>query len=41
VLNEPPARFERLARELAPDVDVRILAPGERLDVGTAESGTL
>ena len=40
VLNEPPARFERLARELAPDVDVRILAPGERLDVDTTESGT-
>jgi L-ascorbate metabolism protein UlaG (beta-lactamase superfamily) len=33
VLREPPARFERLARELAPDVDVRVLVPGERLEV--------
>ena len=40
VLHEPSARFQRLARELAPDVDVRVLAPGERLDVDTAESGT-
>jgi L-ascorbate metabolism protein UlaG (beta-lactamase superfamily) len=36
VLREPPDRFERLARELAPEVDVRILAPGERLTVDAA-----
>jgi L-ascorbate metabolism protein UlaG (beta-lactamase superfamily) len=40
VLREPSARFERLARELAPDVDVRVLAPGERLDLDTTEGGT-
>jgi L-ascorbate metabolism protein UlaG (beta-lactamase superfamily) len=26
-------RFERLARQIAPDVEVRVLAPGERLDL--------
>lgn len=36
VLREPPERFERLARELAPEVDVRILAPGERLALDAA-----
>lgn len=38
VLREPAERFERLAAELAPDVAVRILAPGERLEV-TADRG--
>jgi L-ascorbate metabolism protein UlaG (beta-lactamase superfamily) len=33
VLREPAERFERIAAELAPGVAVRILAPGERLDV--------
>jgi hypothetical protein len=40
VLREPPARFEHLARELAPEVEVRVLAPGERLDLDTTEAGT-
>jgi L-ascorbate metabolism protein UlaG (beta-lactamase superfamily) len=29
-LREPAAAFERLAAELAPEVEIRILAPGER-----------
>lgn len=32
-LREPAERFGRLAAELAPGVDVRILAPGERLEL--------
>jgi L-ascorbate metabolism protein UlaG (beta-lactamase superfamily) len=32
-LREPAERFERLAAELAPEVTVRILAPGERLEI--------
>lgn len=32
-LTDPPHRFQRLAREYAPDVDVRILAPGEHVDL--------
>lgn len=35
VLREPAERFERLASELAPEAAVRILAPGERLDLAT------
>ena len=30
-LREPAERFERLAGELAPEVSVRILEPGETL----------
>jgi L-ascorbate metabolism protein UlaG (beta-lactamase superfamily) len=33
VLREPAERFERLAAELAPHVAVRILLPGERLEL--------
>jgi L-ascorbate metabolism protein UlaG (beta-lactamase superfamily) len=36
-LREPAARFERLAAELAPDVEIRVLAPGERLEVRSRE----
>ncbi|HEY7018727.1 MAG TPA: MBL fold metallo-hydrolase [Gaiellaceae bacterium] len=32
-LREPALRFERFAAELAPDVEVRVLAPGERLEL--------
>ena len=32
-LREPVQRFARLAAELAPEVDVRVLAPGERLEL--------
>jgi L-ascorbate metabolism protein UlaG (beta-lactamase superfamily) len=32
-LREPAERFERLAAQLAPDVAVRILSPGERLEI--------
>ena len=32
-LREPAERFERLAAELAPGVTVRILFPGERLEL--------
>lgn len=35
-LREPAERFKRLAAELAPEVDVRILAPGERLALNEA-----
>jgi L-ascorbate metabolism protein UlaG (beta-lactamase superfamily) len=35
-LREPAERFKRLAGELAPEVDVRILAPGERLALDAA-----
>ena len=35
-LREPAERFKRLAGELAPEVDVRILAPGERLALDPA-----
>jgi L-ascorbate metabolism protein UlaG (beta-lactamase superfamily) len=38
-LRAPPARFAGLARELAPEVDVRILAPGERLALEPAQAG--
>jgi L-ascorbate metabolism protein UlaG (beta-lactamase superfamily) len=38
-LREPPERFADLARELAPEVDVRILAPGERLALEPAQAG--
>jgi len=40
-LREPAARFERLAAELAPDVEVRLLAPGERLEVQSREEARL
>src|SRR5436189_86050 len=33
VLREPAERFSRYAAELAPEVEVRVLAPGERLEV--------
>jgi L-ascorbate metabolism protein UlaG (beta-lactamase superfamily) len=36
-LREPAIRFERLAAELAPEVEIRILAPGERLEVPSME----
>jgi L-ascorbate metabolism protein UlaG (beta-lactamase superfamily) len=36
-LREPAARFERLAAELAPEVEVRVLARGERLEVRPGE----
>jgi L-ascorbate metabolism protein UlaG (beta-lactamase superfamily) len=32
-LTDPPRRFARLAAEHAPEVEVRVLAPGERLDL--------
>jgi L-ascorbate metabolism protein UlaG (beta-lactamase superfamily) len=32
-LREPAAAFERFAAELAPQVEIRILAPGERTDL--------
>ena len=32
-LREPAIRFERLAAELAPEVEIRILAPGERTEL--------
>ena len=38
VLREPAERFARLAAEVAPEVSVRVLAPGERLaPAGVAE----
>jgi L-ascorbate metabolism protein UlaG (beta-lactamase superfamily) len=37
-LREPVERFVRLAAELAPDVEVRVLSPGERISVGRAGS---
>jgi L-ascorbate metabolism protein UlaG (beta-lactamase superfamily) len=41
-LREPAERFERLAAELAPEVAVRILAPGERLELpADAESAVV
>ena len=33
VLREPAEEFARFASELAPEVEVRVLAPGERLEV--------
>ena len=33
LLTEPPRRFARHAAELAPDVDVQVLEPGESLDL--------
>jgi L-ascorbate metabolism protein UlaG (beta-lactamase superfamily) len=33
VLREPAERFERLAAQIAPQVAVRILSPGERLEI--------
>lgn len=33
VLREPAERFARLATELAPEVEIRILEPGERLEL--------
>lgn len=38
-LREPPARFAQLARELAPEAGVRILAPGERLALEPEPAG--
>jgi L-ascorbate metabolism protein UlaG (beta-lactamase superfamily) len=38
-LREPAERFRRLAAELAPGVDVRILAPGEGLALDSAPAG--
>jgi L-ascorbate metabolism protein UlaG (beta-lactamase superfamily) len=35
-LTEPARRFSELASELAPEVDVRVLAPGESLVVAPA-----
>jgi L-ascorbate metabolism protein UlaG (beta-lactamase superfamily) len=35
-LSEPSERFARLAAELAPEVEIRILAPGDRLELPTA-----
>jgi L-ascorbate metabolism protein UlaG (beta-lactamase superfamily) len=32
-LREPATRFERVAAELAPEVEIRILAPGERTEL--------
>src|SRR5207244_13278124 len=32
-LREPAARFERFAAEVAPEVEIRILAPGERTEL--------
>ena len=40
-LREPAARFERLAAELAPDVEVRLLAPGDRLELQSREEARL
>ena len=37
LLREPPESFARHASELAPDVDVRILPVGGRLELATAE----
>jgi L-ascorbate metabolism protein UlaG (beta-lactamase superfamily) len=36
-LREPAIRFERIAAELAPEVEIRILVPGERLEVPCVE----
>ena len=36
-LREPAIRFERIAAELAPEVEIRILAPGECLEVPSVE----
>lgn len=36
-LREPAIRFERIAAELAPEVEVRVLVPGERLEVPSVE----
>ena len=36
VLREPAESFAKLAAELAPDVDVRVLEPGESVDVSRA-----
>jgi L-ascorbate metabolism protein UlaG (beta-lactamase superfamily) len=33
-LSEPPERFVRAAADVAPDVEVRVLQPGETLDLG-------
>ena len=33
-LSEPPERFVRAAADIAPDVEVRVLQPGETLDLG-------
>ncbi|MDP8924925.1 MAG: MBL fold metallo-hydrolase [Chloroflexota bacterium] len=38
-MTDPPHRFRRLAREYAPEVDVRILAPGEHVDLGRVLAG--
>ena len=40
VLREPAERFERLAAELAPEVTVRVLVPGERIEIPLAAPGT-
>ena len=38
-MTDPPRRFQRLAREYAPEVDVRILAPGEHVDLASLIGG--
>ena len=38
-LTEPPLEFEREARRLAPEVDVRVLQPGESLSLDGAVAG--
>jgi len=38
-LREPAERFARLAAELAPEVEIRILAPGERLELAASVEG--
>ena len=38
VLREPAERFEQLAAELAPEVTVRVLAPGERIEIPLASA---
>jgi L-ascorbate metabolism protein UlaG (beta-lactamase superfamily) len=37
-LTEPGAVFARAARELAPDVEVRVLAPGETLEIDASHA---
>jgi L-ascorbate metabolism protein UlaG (beta-lactamase superfamily) len=39
-LREPAERFARLAAELAPEVEIRILAPGERLELAASVEGS-
>ena len=35
LLSDPPHEFARHAAELAPEVEVRVLRPGERLELET------